>query len=80
MDSESLDNRRILLEESMDSGEFFLSQLRQRVETLQKKRDSLLSALNAVEREEKTLRIEQNKLQGLLLSQYVYVSDLFEYF
>ena len=80
MDSESLDNRRILLEESMDSGEFFLSQLRQRVETLQKKRDSLLSALNGVESEEKTLRIEQNKLQGLLLSQYVYVSDLFEYF
>lgn len=74
-----IESKRTLLDESIDSGEFFLGQLRQRIQTLQTKRDTLKSSLAAVESEERTLRIQQNKLEGLLLSQYVFHS-IFSYF
>ena len=69
MDSIHLDGRKAIIEEAMDSGEFFLSGLRQRISGLQSRRDGLKSLLNSLESEERVLRVQHNKVQGALLSQ-----------
>ena len=79
MDYASLDSKRALLEESIDSGEFFLSQLRQRLQVLQSKHSGVTASLSTVQSEEKALRIQLNKLQGLMISQYV-ISAFKEHF
>ena len=53
----------------MDSGEFYLSGLRQKIAQLRAKRDSVKSTLGSLESEEQSLKVKLNKLQGLLLSQ-----------
>lgn len=68
---DTLEGRKAQLADSIDSGEFFLSQMRTKVETLTSARDSVKSALAALEQEEKSLRVKQSKLNGLLISQYV---------
>ena len=68
---EDLDDKKVLLAESIDSGEFFLSQLRQKVAALQSKRNSLKATLNSLESEERTLKVKHSKLNGLSISQYV---------
>jgi hypothetical protein len=69
MNDDSLDERRTRIEQSIDSGEFFLSGLKQKLSLLQAKRDALKSTLNGLESEERNLKVKQNKLQGLLISQ-----------
>ena len=64
-----LDGRRTLLAESIDSGEFFLSQLRQKISSLEAKRNNLKAALSTIEAEEKALKVKHSKLNGLVLSQ-----------
>jgi len=68
---EDLDDKKVLLAESIDSGEFFLGQLRQKISALQNKRNSLKSTLNSLEAEERSLKVKQSKLNGLSISQYV---------
>ncbi len=68
---EDLDDRKILLAESIDSGEFFLSQLRQKLTALQNKRNSLKATLVSLESEERSLKVKHSKLNGLSISQYV---------
>lgn len=68
-DQASLEGKRALIEETMDSGEFFLSSIRNRVDTLQAKRDSLRAALNELHNEERSLKVTENRLKGLKLSQ-----------
>jgi hypothetical protein len=68
---EDLDDRKILLAESIDSGEFFLAQLRQKVSVLQNKRNNLKATLNSLESEERSLKVKHSKLNGLSISQYV---------
>jgi chromosome segregation ATPase len=65
-----LDGRRTLLAESIDSGEFFLSQLRQKIANLEAKRNNLRTSLASIESEEKALKVKHSKLNGLVLSQY----------
>ncbi len=67
----TLEGRMAQLADSIDSGEFFLSQMRLKIETLTAKRDTMKSASAMLEQEEKNLRIKQSKLNGLLISQYV---------
>lgn len=69
MDANTLEGRKATIEETMDSGEFFLSGIRTRVKNLQIKRDSLKSAFSALEAEERTLKLKHTKLKGLQLSQ-----------
>jgi phage shock protein A len=64
-----LDGKRTLLAESIDSGEFFLSQLRNKISNLEAKRNGLRASLNAIEAEEKSLKVKHSKLNGLILSQ-----------
>jgi hypothetical protein len=65
----SLEGRKAMIEETMDSGEFFLSSLRNRVSNLQSKRDALRATLNELTSEERTLKVRQNTLNGLKISQ-----------
>ena len=74
---DDLDDKKVLLAESIDSGEFFLSQLRQKVSTLQNKRNTLKSTLNALEAEERSLKVKHSKLNGLSISQYVKTFHMF---
>lgn len=69
MNDESLTGRKTQIEESMDSAEFFLSGIRQKIGILQAKRDGLKSTLNSLESEERSLKVKMNKLQGLMISQ-----------
>lgn len=69
MDESQLDGRKAIFEEAMDSGEFFLSGLRVRISQLQTKRDILKSQLTSLESEERALKVQQNKITGVLLSQ-----------
>ncbi len=75
---EDLDDRKILLAESIDSGEFFLAQLRQKVSVLQNKRNNLKATLNSLESEERSLKVKHSKLNGLSISQYVRKCFLFQ--
>jgi hypothetical protein len=68
---EDLDDKRTLLAESIDSGEFFLSQLRQKITALQARRNTLRASLSTLETEERSLKVKQSKLNGLSISQYV---------
>jgi hypothetical protein len=68
-DQSSLEGRRALIEEAMDSGEFFLSSIRNRVDTLQSKRDALRATLNDLHSEERSLKVTENMLKGLKISQ-----------
>jgi hypothetical protein len=65
----SIDGKKAELEESMSSGEFFLSQMRSKIDTLTKKRDSLKTSLAAIDGEERSLLVKQSKLNGILISQ-----------
>lgn len=67
--SATLEERKTFIEETMDSAEFFLSNLRNRLSNLQSKRDVLRSTLNELEAEEKSLKVKKNTLSGLKLSQ-----------
>jgi chromosome segregation ATPase len=69
MDVSQLDGRKAFIEEAIDSGEFFLSSLRERISQLKSRRDGLKSVLTSLESEERLLKIQQNKIQGALLSQ-----------
>lgn len=66
---DTLDGRKAQLADTIDSGEFFLSQMRTKIEAMNTKRDSLKVTLAALEQEEKNFRIKQSKLNGLLISQ-----------
>ena len=69
MDANTLEGRKAQIEETMDSGEFFLSGMRTRISNLQTKRDSLKAVLSGLEAEERALRLKQTKLKGLQISQ-----------
>jgi hypothetical protein len=69
MDSNTLEGRKAQIEETMDSGEFFLSGMRTRISNLQTKRDSLKAVLSGLEAEERALKLKQTKLKGLQISQ-----------
>jgi hypothetical protein len=69
MNDSSLEGRKAMIEEAIDSGEFFLSSLRNRVGNLQTKRDSLRSILGELQAEERSLKVKETKLNGLKISQ-----------
>lgn len=69
MDANTLEGRKATIEETIDSGEFFLAGIRARVSNLQTKRDSLKSTFSALESEERSLKLRHTKLKGLQISQ-----------
>ncbi len=64
----SLEGRKAIIEETIDSGEFFLSNLRNRVSNLQAKRDALRATLSELTAEERSLKVRENTLNGLKIS------------